>query len=367
MLNKDDLDVIVDAIESEKCILLLGPELNNLNGVSKEKALYTYLDSQGIKLHFYENDGFFLFDEHTTLPNLTLRLKQFYNNAIIPLIYEKIAKIPFHLFLSITPDLFLQKTFENLNLNYKVSVYDMTENPQEVNAPSKEVPLLYYLFGRYDKFNSMILTHDQLFDFLVAILGKHELPPGLTSQIIDAENFLFLGFRFDHWYVQILLRLLSYKVKEKHAKFSIGRYALSENANPDTKAFYLHEFSMTFIEDSIPKFIDQIHDEFERRNELRKPDLHDVHSVKKLGECILKGNLDDAFVCLKVFLTKNIDGADKSDLDNQIIQLSGRYETLKKDNEKRILKDDDYRIEWSKIQNSIVNLINDIKKLPGIQ
>jgi hypothetical protein len=376
MLDAVSLNMILTAIEKEKCILLLGPELNNLNGgINKEETVSEYLLSQGIKLHYYEKDGLFLYSELHTRLMLAYNLNQAYSREVVPSIYENIARIPFNLMISITPDLYLQKTFKKLNFNYNISVYNKSGTPKENNlsdynslgdlneieTPNKETPLLYYLFGVYDKTDSLILTYDDLFNFILSILHKNELPVILKNLIQDAENLIFLGFRFDPWYVQILMRLLSEKVKEK---YKIG---ISKTLNLETKAFLFDEFSMTFIDESIPTFIDQIYKECEKRNKLRIPHGDEVNSIKKLEECILKGDLDAAFVCLKKFLDKNIPGADKSVLDDQIVLNSGRYEKLKNDKIKGILNNESYNTEWCKIQNAVTDIISEIKKMPGLQ
>lgn len=364
MLNEADLNIILEAIENKKCILFLGPEINNLKeNISVEEALSEYLGSQGIKLNFYKDEGLYLFDEHTSFPKLSYNIKQFYSNLEIPPIYEQIAKIPFHLVLSITPDLFLDKTFEKYNFDRNCSVYNKVENPENIVKSTKESPLLYYLFGSYEKFESLMLTHDDLFNFLVAILSKHELPVELSNLILDAHNFIFLGFRFDHWYVQILLRLFNSKVKPIYTKFSIGRYALSKSIKPTTRAFCIDEFRMTFIDDGIQKFVDQLFDAHKKSGKLRIPVNKELSIVKQLESCVEKGDLNKAFNCLLGFLDKKIPGKNKDEIDNLIRQNSGIYEDLKRRQNEQTLDSAEFTKERNKIQRSVLDLIKEIKGL----
>lgn len=377
MLNEVDLNMIIDAIENEKCILLIGPELNNLNGgSSKEKIACDYLQSQGVKLHLYEKDGLFLYTEPPTRLKLAYNLKKSYNSDVIPPIYEKIAKIPFNLFISITPDMFLQKTFNELEFSYNIALYNKSgtpnENalslynnsgkPKEIDTPNKEIPLLYYLFGVYDRTDSLILTHDDLFNFILAILHKNELPVILRNIIQDAENLIFLGFRFEPWYVQLLMRLFSEKVKEK---YKIG---ISETINPETKTFCINEFTMTFVEDSIPKFIDQIYEECRKRNKLRIKTINEEkHSLIKLEECLLKGNLEEALSCLRKFIAQDISGDAKSSINELILQCSGRYEDLMRKQIQGVLSNSEYAIERAQIQKSVSEILKEIKNFLGMK
>jgi hypothetical protein len=364
MLNKADLNIILDAIENDKCILLLGPEVNNISdGLSNEKALFDYLISQGVKLHFYEKDGLFLFDENTSLAAVTYHIKQFYINSPIPQIYDKIAKIPFNLLISLTPDLFLKKTFDKFKFDCNISIYNKLGNAEKIDTPNKETPLLYYLFGSFDKPNTLILTHDDLFNFILAILNKNELPIELKNLIQDAEYLIFLGFRFDHWYMQILMRLLSSQVKQSFARLTIDKYALSEGTDKETKAFYFNEFKIEFINDSIPQFINQLYQECEQRKKLRIAGSNEDNITKKVDECILNGDIDTAFKYLRKILEKDIPESINIDLNNQIRLLSGQYEFLKKQQIKQIISIDNYNIERNRILDSISTVLNDIKNL----
>ena len=50
----NEVNLILDAIEREKCILLLGPELNNLDGkISQEEVVYRDLISELIFHHIF--------------------------------------------------------------------------------------------------------------------------------------------------------------------------------------------------------------------------------------------------------------------------------------------------------------------------
>jgi len=364
MSDLDNIEYLIKALENEKCILLLGPEINNLTDeISIEKALADYLKNKGISLSYYDKEKLFLFDEGTSRGKLSHEIKQFYDLVEIPPIYDLIARIPFHLVISITPDLFLKKVFDNNNFTRDVSIYSKVENPAEIIKPSKESPLLYYLFGSYELLNSLVLTHDDLFNFIDAILSKHELPLELINSMLDIENFIFLGFRFDHWYVQILMRYFDSKIRSTYTKFTIDRFALSRSVNETTKAFFINEFNMKFIEDRIEKFLRKMHDNLEADGKLRVPGGKNILLTRRLEHCIEDGDLDKAFECLKKFINMDIEGGEKERINDQIRLNSGRYNNLQRT--KASIREEDYLVERHRIQDSVLTIVKDMKVLLG--
>jgi len=363
MPGEFNLNIILEAIENEKCILLLGPEINNLeNKISVEKALKDYLILKGIELKYYQDENLYLFKDKKG-PKLSHEIKQFYENMPVPSVYDKIAQIPFHIVLSITPDLFLNKTFDKYNFAKNCSVYSKDENPREIIKPSKELPLLYYLFGSYEKLSSLVLTYNDLFCYIEAILSKHSLPLELINSMLDAENFIFLGFRFDHWYVQILMRHLDSKINFAYTDFNIDRYALTKTVKPTTKAFFINEFEMTFIDEGIEKFLDQLYEAFEKKGELRSSKSKNVLMARQLNDCLLNGDLDKAFECLRKFIDKDIPGNEKEEIDNLIRINSGNYEDLKRRQNRQVISFEEYNRERNKIQDALQDLFKDIKSL----
>jgi hypothetical protein len=366
MSGEYNLNLILDAIENQKCILLLGPELNNIGkDITIERALKDHLVAKGIELKYYQDENLYLFKGKKD-QKLSHEIKQFYQNSSVPPIFEKIAQIPFHLVLSITPDLFLNRTFDKFNFACKCSVYSKDNNPEEISRPSKEIPLLYYLFGSYEKLSSLVLTHNDLFCYIEAILSKFKLPNELINAMLDAENFIFLGFKFDNWIVQILMRHFDSKISVAFTDFNIDRYALSTSVKPATKSFFINEFEMRFIDDDYNEFLNQLFEEFRNRGKLRTAKGKDVLTVRQLDDCVMKGDLDKAFECLRQFIEKDVPGVEKEEINSLIISNSGMYEELKRKQNKQVISFDDYTRERNKIQDSVQEIIKSIKKLLSI-
>ena len=74
--------------------------------------------------------------------------------------------------------------------------------------PSPQSPVLYHLYGAFDKPDSLVLTENDLLEFITGIIsGRPKLPDSLKS-LLRNNTFLFVGFGIRHWYVRVLLKLI---------------------------------------------------------------------------------------------------------------------------------------------------------------
>ena len=192
-------DLILDTIETEKCVLILGPEIRqNADGQNINSEFFNSIkiNKNPYILKFYENDELFLFPDGMSKTMFYYDVKKNLYNSTVSDIYDKISKLPFHLFLSVNNDLFLPKAFDSNNLNYNFSFYNKNQVSVDVKTPSKHKPLIYNLMGDIDLEESIILDYDDLLEFLFSVLGTKPLPLELKNSLQNASNFIFLGFIF---------------------------------------------------------------------------------------------------------------------------------------------------------------------------
>ncbi len=72
--------------------------------------------------------------------------------------------------------------------------------------PSPDRPLVYHLFGRLSAPDSLVLTEDDYFDFLIGVTSRNELIPGVVRRALTDSALLFLGFELDDWDFRVLYR-----------------------------------------------------------------------------------------------------------------------------------------------------------------
>ncbi len=82
------------------------------------------------------------------------------------------------------------------------SIYDDEPNYR----PTKERPLVYHLFGQIQEPDSLVLTEDDYFDYLIGVTKDNDLIPGVVRRALTDTALLFLGFRMDDWNFRVLFR-----------------------------------------------------------------------------------------------------------------------------------------------------------------
>ena len=88
----------------------------------------------------------------------------------------------------------------NERLQTRPSVFDSPEGYR----PSVDEPLVYHLHGHLDVVESLVLTEDDYFDFLVNI-PRIGIPP-LIQEALSATSLLFVGYRLADWNFRVLFR-----------------------------------------------------------------------------------------------------------------------------------------------------------------
>ncbi len=90
----------------------------------------------------------------------------------------------------------------NNETEFLPSIYD--DDPDY--RPTVERPLVYQLFGRLDELDSVVLTEDDYFDYLIGVTSNKDLIPGIVRRNLVDTALLFLGFRLDDWDFRVLFR-----------------------------------------------------------------------------------------------------------------------------------------------------------------
>ena len=79
-----------------------------------------------------------------------------------------------------------------------------------MSLPSTDQPIVYSLFGRHDRPESMVLTDKNLLEYLVRLTKASPPLPDPVRATLRASStlFLFVGFGFTNWWLRLLLKVL---------------------------------------------------------------------------------------------------------------------------------------------------------------
>jgi len=106
---------------------------------------------------------------------------------------------------------------------------EVVQKPQPKSPiPTQESPWVYHIFGVFGKPDSMVLTEDDFFDYLIASSQLKLLLPALVSKLMES-SLVFLGFRLDDWRFRVLFRLI---VTQQGAAALSGRCHVGVQINP---------------------------------------------------------------------------------------------------------------------------------------
>jgi hypothetical protein len=90
--------------------------------------------------------------------------------------------------------------------NERVETIDSVFDREEGYYPTIERPLVYHLFGRLKEPESVVLTEDDYFDFLIGVTRNQDLIPEAVRRALTDTALLFLGFQLEDWQFRVLLR-----------------------------------------------------------------------------------------------------------------------------------------------------------------
>jgi len=67
-------------------------------------------------------------------------------------------------------------------------------------------PIVFHLFGSWDEPDSIVLTEDNYFDFLIGVTSNKDIIPEQVRLALSDSSLLFLGFQTESWDFRVLYR-----------------------------------------------------------------------------------------------------------------------------------------------------------------
>ena len=117
--------------------------------------------------------------------------------------------------------------------------------------PSKEEPLIFHVFGNLEYPESLVLTEDDYFNFLIAVtrneaLRKLSIPPKVSTALASS-GLLLLGFHVDDWDFRVLFSSLLKQpgdlLSEQRTRVSVQMSPIEGRIiDPDRTVQYLRKY-----------------------------------------------------------------------------------------------------------------------------
>lgn len=126
--------------------------------------------------------------------------------------YQVLARLPCALYVTTASDELMS---HHLRLAGRAPVEalcpwnpDVPSDAAAVETADADHPLVYYLFGRLAAPDSLVITENDIFDFLISVTGDRDVIPARVRAALVDSALLILGFPIDDWKFRVFFRSL---------------------------------------------------------------------------------------------------------------------------------------------------------------
>lgn len=344
---------IINDLEKERAVLLIGPDFLPCKEASVAADYYTYLVEHlaDETTHFFARDGLFLFDTAVSKMDAQTEAESFYK-GLSPdeSVLSSIAELPFPLIVSVNPDLAIPQFFSKRQLNFQFDYFSSKDKatPGNIAKPTAASPLIYNLCGSIEDYQSLVLDFDDMFELLKNLMGDFGVPKAVNDVLVNATTYIFIGFQFDKWYTQLLLRYLN-KNRDRFSNVN-KNYATKTVVHEDTKDFFQQQFNLR-IYGADWQFLNDLHTEYSAAKKLRTlfdPISDHAAMVRRLVQF---NNIEGAFEHLEEHLGR----LSHADRDEATIYKSTYYAWLTESRE-RTTTQEHLDVKLARVRKGILDL-----------
>jgi hypothetical protein len=125
--------------------------------------------------------------------------------------YKILSGLNLPIYITASQDTLLEKVLEEDGKKPRTLLCPWNEDIEKEeyqDEPTDREPLVFHLYGRWQKPESVVLTEDHYFDFMIGFTRNKPLIPEQLRQALSASSLLFLGFQPDSWDFRILFRTI---------------------------------------------------------------------------------------------------------------------------------------------------------------
>jgi hypothetical protein len=273
-LTERDWETVLWNITRGTCVLFLGPNL--LADGAEEPAEGT---AGALARHLAEQLGDTDYSDlaqvaqrYVSSPSfgrndLEREVVRFYGrtNQLPSALHRDLAALPFSLVVSSSHDAWMQNAFSAENKAPFVESYNYRGPKRDSpHLGSVGAPLIYHLYGWTNEPRSLVITENDLLDFLVAVVAKDPpLQPTIVSEFQKKDvSFLFLGFGIRHWYLRILLHVLKLNQTEQRS-FALEPLQFDSKQVQQTALFYRKGYRIEVVNSDVASFVAELRRRFD--------------------------------------------------------------------------------------------------------
>ena len=126
--------------------------------------------------------------------------------------YTLLAQLPARVIITANPDNLLQEALKTAEKEPEVFFFNWREKTDEGERydeePTVDKPLIYHILGYFRDDDSLVLTEDDYFDYLIGMTQYKPRIPKVIPYATANTSLLFLGFQLTDWSFRVLFRLI---------------------------------------------------------------------------------------------------------------------------------------------------------------
>ena len=108
-----------------------------------------------------------------------------------------------------------------------------------------------------------------------SILGEKSIPQELRKALQASNELIFIGFQFNKWYMQLLLRILELD----KAKFAFNRIAAGDYKEGEIKELCYNQFNIKIIDTNAKEFISELYKRCSESSDINLRKLTNANSA----------------------------------------------------------------------------------------
>lgn len=292
--NEENWDVLIYTINQGDCILMLGPDTSfeEINGqirplaeilaneLANEESIKQEIKEWGIDSSNLAQVSL-CYASKKGRNGLLTKIKSFYEKKqnLTTEFHRNLASLPFYFAVTSTPDYMFYEALKKVNKENKkpiIESYNFQGGKKDlVQMGTVDKPLVFYLYGIIKELQSLVVTENDLLNFIVKLVSKNPpLPGNILSELQDEnKSLLFLGFGFRNWYLRILLHVLELN-KKQSSSFALEQFT-PQNADEfkNTIFFFSSEnkFNIQICNKKLNSFAKELKERYEKLVGQRHP------------------------------------------------------------------------------------------------
>jgi len=172
--------------------------------------------------------------------------------------YNILAKLPLPIYITTNYDDMMERALRKNQRDVKPdlckwvkSLEDTSPLAEQGFQPNVANPSVFHLYGYTQTQQSMVMSEDDYFQFLINVSKDQELVPKRIQQAITGTSLLLLGYSLEDWDFRILFHFLAGYLKNSTSKTHVA-VQLSPSAGTDDLRQRAQAFFDKYFESKSP-------------------------------------------------------------------------------------------------------------------